>query len=312
MFASALVAGLCTPSGFRLYAHTLGYLGDSYMVDNTAEYTSPNFHVLHFAVIAIVLVFWVLATLPRRPRYPTLTIVAVNLAFALIAVRNLPLFGIVVLPLVAAEGQRSLAGRIPHWATRWSKPASPRATRLSLAWPAVALVAMFVLARSPRYARADTADATTYARTLLPSTFNPSKFPVRAVRAARAARLQGRLLSEFIWGGYILYAWPEQRVFIDGQTDFYGDSIMREHSEIMGLQPGWRAKLAAWKIDLALIQTNSGLSDALAHEPGWKAVYCDSTAILFQRDSSRGPALAPMKQLSNRCASMPVEPLRAP
>jgi hypothetical protein len=309
MLAAALIAGLCTPSGIHLYGHTLGYLGNSYMVDNTAEYTSPNFHVLHFALIAVVLVVWVLATLPRRPRYPTVAIIAINLAFTLMAVRNLPLFGLVVLPLVAAEGQRSLAGRVPTWAIRWIAPATPRAIRLTLAWPAVALVAMFLLARSPRYARADTVDAATYARTSLPTTFDPVKFPVRAERAARAAQLQGRLLSEFIWGGYTLYAWPEQRVFIDGQTDFYGDSLMREHTEILSLQAGWRAKLAAWKIDLALIQTSSGLADALAHEAGWKPVYCDSTAILFEHDASHGATLEPLTTLTPDCSAVSTETL---
>ena len=38
--------------------------------------------------------------------------------------------------------------------------------------------------------------------------------------AARAEKLQGRIFHDFIWGGYLLYAWPEQKVFIDGGTDF--------------------------------------------------------------------------------------------
>jgi hypothetical protein len=310
MLGFAVAAALLNPSGVKLYAHTLGYLGDTYMVDHTEEYTSPNFHILHFAAIAIVLVVWVLATLRRRPRYPTVTIVALNLGFALLAVRNLPLFGIIVLPLVAAEGQRSLEGHVPEWAAHWVAGHRRHSIRLGLAWPALAMAAMFWLARTKTVSAPDTGDFETFAHTLLPTTFNPSIFPVRAVRDARAAQLPGRMLSEFAWGGYILYAWPEQRVFIDGQTDFYGDSIMREHGEILELQPGWRAKLAAWKIQLALLGTRTALADALAHEDGWRPLYCDTTAVMFAHDTTVGAALGPTSSLASSCASLRTTPMR--
>jgi hypothetical protein len=309
MLGAGLAAALINPSGIHLYAHTFGYLGDTYMVDHTQEYTSPNFHILHFAAIAIVLVVWVLATLRRRPRYTTVTVVALNLGFALLAVRNLPLFGIIVLPLIAAEAQQSFAGGLPGWAVRWSAPARPKSMRLALAWPALAIAAMLWIAHSR--AAPDTADFETFAHTLLPTTFNPSIFPVRAVREARAARVSGRLLSEFSWGGYILYAWPEQRVFIDGQTDFYGDSIMREHGEIMELLPGWRSKLAAWKIQFALLGTRTALADALAHEAGWRPIYCDTIAVLFERDSSQGPTIPAASSLATACTSLVIPPLSA-
>ena len=61
-----------------------------------------------------------------------------------------------------------------------------------------------------------------------------------AVRKAREAGLTGRMYNEFIWVGYILKEWPEERVFIDGQTDFYGEEIARTHSRIASLSPGWR------------------------------------------------------------------------
>ncbi len=163
---------------------------------------------------------------------------------------------------------------------------------------------MFCMARSvDRDAAGRRRPPRTEARAL-PDDVQHESFPVRAVRARRAAGLAGRLFNEFTWGGYILYAWPEQRVFIDGQTDFYGDSVTKEYAAMRRLEPGWRAKLAAWKIDLALLPTRYQLADALAHEPGWRPVYCDSTAVLFVRDSSHGPALGPMSTLPDACASV--------
>jgi hypothetical protein len=259
MLGTALIATLLTPSGIGLYGHTIGYLGDTYLVNHTQEYLSPDFHTVKFALIAIVLVVVALGAMPRRPRWPTLVLVALTLAFALGSARNLPLFGIVALPLVAAE----LAPLFP-----WDRPRARRTGRLVLVLPAIAMSAVFALARTTH---------------VLPATFNPQVFPVAAVKAARAAHVSGRLYSEFTWGGYVLYAWPEQRVFIDGQTDFYGDSIFRAYNEIHKLSPDWRARLATWRIDVALLDPDTPLGAALAREPDWHAIYRDSTAVLYSR-----------------------------
>ena len=64
-----------------------------------------------------------------------------------------------------------------------------------------------------------------------------------------------------------------------------------------------------WRIDLALIQTVSPLADAIAHEAGWRPVYCDSTAVLFQRDDSSGPPLAPLTSLTASCQPLAITPL---
>ena len=45
---------------------------------------------------------------------------------------------------------------------------------------------------------------------IIPSGFDRKIFPVAAVARAREEKLTGRIYSEFIWGGYLLYAWPEQ------------------------------------------------------------------------------------------------------
>jgi hypothetical protein len=312
MLATAAFAALLTPSGPRLYVHTLGYLGDTYLVNNTQEYMSPDFHVARFALIAIVAATSTLAILPRRASFPTLAVVAMNLAFSLMSGRNIPLFGVVALPLVAQALQRALETWVPGWSRqRLGRPVrGVNPSRLAPGWPVAAIIAMFILARTTS-GTVQSADQFAAGATLFPTTFNPAVFPVRAVEAARAAGLAGRIFHEFTWGGYILYAWPEQRVFIDGQTDFYGDSITRQYTSILGLEPGWRRKLDAWRIDLALIETVSPLADALAHEEGWHPVYCDSTAVLFQRGDARRPVLGPSASLSASCQPLVISPLAA-
>jgi hypothetical protein len=42
------------------------------------------------------------------------------------------------------------------------------------------------------------------------------------------------MFDYFPWGGYLLYRfWPAQRVFIDGQLDFYGEDFTRKYERIL-------------------------------------------------------------------------------
>jgi hypothetical protein len=113
--------------------------------------------------------------------------------------------------------------------------------------------------------------------------FDPATFPIAAVAKGRAADLKGRMFSEFVWGGYLVYAWPEQRIFIDGGTDFFGDSLYEEFSRVRRLAPGWREILRRWDIELALLRPASSLAHELSRDSRWTPWYCDSVAVVLRR-----------------------------
>jgi len=284
-----LLAGLGTlanPSGLGLYAHVTGYLGDRYLVNHTGEYQSPDFHrtSLQVFLIALLIVVAGLALSRRRPSYPHLLLLLMTTAFALYAARNIELFAVTALPVMALDLE-------PLWLdlTRWA-----HRLRLAVAvgeqhsrpgaWALAASVALLLIAAT---------HGTVLGQPVTTARFDPATFPVNAVARARAANLQGHLFNEFSWGGYLLYAWPDQQVFIDGQTDFYGDALTRQYLQVTDLQPGWRTVLASWTISLVLVPTSSALAAQLVREPAWSVWYCDRTAVLLMRDAPAGAAVAP-------------------
>src|SRR4029450_1692546 len=91
------------PSGPRLLGHVTGYLGKNYLLDSTAEYQSPDFHLLYGRVFLAVLcgMIALLALAAHRPTFPRLLTILANTAFALTSLRNIPLFGVVALPLLS-------------------------------------------------------------------------------------------------------------------------------------------------------------------------------------------------------------------
>ncbi|MEO7987686.1 MAG: hypothetical protein ABI766_14235, partial [Gemmatimonadales bacterium] len=94
---------LLTPYGLSVPVHVLGWFRNRWVIDNTQEYLSPNFHDPSAKVILAVflLVVLALALSGRRPTYPRLFVILATLASALIYQRNVPLFGLTALPALA-------------------------------------------------------------------------------------------------------------------------------------------------------------------------------------------------------------------
>src|SRR6476659_66962 len=91
------------PRGWMLHRHLFEFFGKPFLVDNTAEFISPDFHEPGGKVFLLILLACLgpLSLYPRRPTLPRLLVMCAGVAFALIAARNIALFGLAVLPLVA-------------------------------------------------------------------------------------------------------------------------------------------------------------------------------------------------------------------
>lgn len=275
IFGVALAATFLSPSGWRVHRHVLWFFRQSYLLNHTGEFVSPNFHDFPEKIFlaALLLVIAGLAFARRRPNGPRLLVILAHTAWALNAVRNIELFGLVALPVAAL-----------HLDPAWRALPDPRRFRAGFARSALASVSRpWMAAGGLALVALGLNHGLVAGRALVADGFDPTVFPVRAVAAARAAGLAGPVFSSFTWGGYILYAWPEQKVFIDGGTDFYGPGLMRQYADVVGLQPGWRSTLDRWGIQLVLMPGQSRLVHELFRDPRWGVWHCDSTAVLLRR-----------------------------
>ena len=271
----AVAATFVTPYGWRLPAHLVSFFGDPYLRDVTHEFLSPNFHeasTLPF-LLALTGVIALLAWRPA-PSWPRLIVVLGGIGMALISQRNIVFFaqtGVLLLALeLAPWWEHQVASR--PWVRRFGANA-----RTGTNWPYAGVTVAILLILAANRGMVGSVE-------VIADRFNPERFPVAAVEDARTAGLEGRIFHEFTWGGYLLYAWPEQRVFIDGGTDFYGSDLLKTHRAILGLAPGWRDSLATWQIDLALLRADGPLANELAREPGWETWHRDSLAVMLRRN----------------------------
>ncbi|HEX5386793.1 MAG TPA: hypothetical protein VFW66_08855 [Gemmatimonadales bacterium] len=269
------IATLLNPHGLALAGHVAGFFADPYIVNNTAEFQSPNFHepwARAFLLVLLVLL-GALALTRRRPTWPRLLLIAAGVGLALVSRRNIPIFALTALPVAAL-----------HLAPEWAALPDPRAFRANFArsarqavsWPWITATAAAMAALGFSHGRIGNAQ-------VVGDSFSARLFPTAVVARARRDGETGRLFTDFSWGGYILYAWPEQKVFIDGGTDFYGPGLLEEYQRIMRLDPGWRERLDHWRIDLLLLKPRSALAHEAMRDGDWQLVDCDSVGALLRR-----------------------------
>ena len=282
MLLGAALVGCCiNPSGPMILPHVAGYLGKTWLVDMTMEYRSPDFHQWYGRVFLMLLVLAVaaLALIRRRLSWPHLVVFLGTTAFALHSARNIPLWALTALPLVALHANPSWRriGWTPIAQMRESFAMGSHMARPGV-WSGMGAAALVGLALS---------GGTLAGTQLLLDKLDPGVFPVEVVAHARSEGLQGRMFNELTWGGYILNAWPEQKVFIDGQTDLYGVTLSKLYASLRSAEPGWKRRLDSLCVEFVLLPADAPLSSALERMPDWTKADSVNGVLYTRRLPSR-------------------------
>jgi hypothetical protein len=279
--ASFLVT-LLNPSGIGLWGTSFGFIGNRYLVSHTAEYMAPNFHQAgtwpFLLMIGMLAMLWGLRQ--NRPEGAHVFTTAAWLVMALYSVRNVPLFVIVSAPVLAAafsdliaSNQHLLKG-LARFHQMDLRLRHTDATLYGLLWPVIFLVLVPVSLTGMAGQRAYQSR----------NAFDPQVFPVKAVDWLEENPQGGNPYNYFPWGGYLLYrSWPSQHVFIDGQTDFYGEALTRQYEQVLALLPGWEDVLEQYEVDWVLMPSRERLPQELRGRDDWRLLYEDETAVIFSK-----------------------------
>lgn len=91
-----------------------------------------------------------------------------------------------------------------------------------------------------------------------------------------------RLFNDMLYGGYLIYAAPEVRPFIDDRCELHRDFGLLRYAEIQK-DPELITGLAAVDdVDYALVRTGLPLQRYLASSPYWRQLHSDPTASLYR------------------------------
>jgi hypothetical protein len=247
------------------------------------EWQAPNFHLIAFQpFIWLWVVLLAAAGLGRRRMDLTdLTLVSGVTYLGLLAGRNVPLFALVAPAVIA----RHLAAALPHLrvlhpvVAELLDPAPAPRQRPGLNAGLLGLVLVAVAAR-----------AGTAASPAANERFVAAQAPVEAVRFVQAARPPGPMFNAYNWGGYLTWSlYPDYPVYVDGRTDLYDDTLLREYLATANGLPGFEATLDRYGFNLVLIEAGSLLSDHLRGHPNWRWLYGDDMAAVYGRAAEATP-----------------------
>jgi hypothetical protein len=260
------------PVGGHLWETSFGFVGNRYLVSHTQEYLPPFFHdpsTWPFLIMLTLIIFALGVKVKRLP-FAQILLLSGWSAMALYSARNIPLFAIVTAPILS-----TIVTGLFSETSRWQKLEknifhTDQKLRGGV-WVVVYTLLILVFLSTPT--------AQNY------NTYDESIFPVEAIDWLEENPQDGNIFNHFPWGGYLLYRqWPGLLVFIDGQTDFYGEELTREYEQVITLDENWEQVLEKYQVDWFLIPQNSILADALSENSGWQTLYTDHTALIFKRN----------------------------
>ncbi|HLX86256.1 MAG TPA: hypothetical protein VKR59_20315 [Terriglobales bacterium] len=288
------------PSGSELYRYPLDTLRSHGMRSLIGEWFSPDFHQWLYRPLLLVWLLLVaaLALSNSRPKARVLLPLILTAFAALDAVRHIPIFILVAMPVIAA----ALASASEPLAEPPIRTGSNR--RTVFVGSVVVLLAMLAVVKWVTLTRNQEARES-------------EQFPEKAVAFLQSTVGQSaggpqNVFVYYDWGGYAIWKlYPGSRVFVDGRADLYvrdndlSENVrdnVRDHAgnrsdndnadplqqfqTAVRLQVGWRDVLDRWNVSAVLIPPSTALAQALLLDSGWRREFADSQAVLFVRNTA--------------------------
>ena len=281
-----MVCGLATfinPNGWKLHAYILDFLRTPYRAYFTNEWKSANFHSagMHGLLLQLLVLGFLLIALRRSFSVTDLLLIAFWLYSGLQAVRNVPIFALIVTPIFAEHLSAALSStqHLP-----WTGPfrrisddiiaMSRAAGRGTL--PILAIIVMLLVFAKPKliggHAWVETEVLT-------------NRFPAVSVEFLHAHPdiVNGEMFNDYGWGGYLILYLPERKVFIDGRNDFYGEALLREFTDVNRLTPAWEKVFTKYHVGWTILPRDHPLNQLLALRKDWSLAYMDDVAVIYTR-----------------------------
>jgi len=269
--ALSIATTFITPS---LWGNWTAVLDNSnrYVLSRTVETMPPDFTqpgILPFGLLLLITFIIIMTTRKTIPISHIFLLVGFGI-LGITFVRNIPIFAIVAAPILT-QASRAMFSPAKRWSIIESNILSLESRLLGITYPILTVTAMAILLVT--HFQSDKSNVIHY---------NENIYPVAAANWLEGHLQEGNGFNDFNWGGYLLYRlWPRQKVFIDSQTDFYGEELVKEYEQVITARKNWQSIIEKYGVEWAILPVSSPLSTAL-RDSGWKPLYEDGTAVIFR------------------------------
>ena len=272
LFVGCTLAGLLNPYGIKPYIAPITLMQSSIWQDLIVDWLSPDFHLPQTRPLLILMLgtIAVFGLSPKRPKPSELLLFVVTLYSTLKIRRNAVVFVLVAAPLLSKYFQ------IWFDSTPLTKYFSSSPQASSSARLPVLISIAFLLPLIPFAIKLKS-------KVYSPPTQQVLRVPVKAVEYLNQNGISGNTFTQpNVWGGYLIWAAPNNRVYIDGR-DAYPDTFVKEFVDIISGKVDWRAPFKERGVQLVLLEPKTYLARQLEESPEWEKIYEDDLSLIFKR-----------------------------
>ncbi len=289
-----LITTLCNPYGFGLYSYIGHYLfKTNHILEATDEFLSPVFHGgMQPALLEIMFALFIIGLVISKGRInlPDLLVYLVFAHLGLSAQRNMALYAIVAVPIIARLYSDTIlnpaGGRLyqqlnDHWRALLTKlntinagfTENERLCSLHIL-PMSIFAALVCIALN---------GGQVLGFNILHSDFPEKNIPNKTLNIIKKLHLDPQEGMSFDnWGGVIKYK-IDYPVFIDDRADFYGEQFYSQYAVLTQILPGWQKLLDQYKISWVLLPYNNRLTNELRADSHWQQIGEDQASVLMMR-----------------------------
>ncbi|MGC1184151.1 MAG: hypothetical protein WBA31_03235 [Candidatus Dormiibacterota bacterium] len=278
------LAPMVNPNGWGLYLYPLHLLLSPVAQANLDEWQPPNFHALaSVPVLALLLSTLVVARWAKHTRPADMLLAAAGTVLLLYAVRDIPLFALLVLPLWT-DGMQGLVDHV-----RNARKMAPRHHRRPApVWFVGAVLLLVVLASAVRISgQLGSPD----------NRLQGSVYPVRVGRIICAGPTS-RVFVPYGSSGWLLYRLDHRdpagkdcasdRLFIFGEVDLMGSKVLTQYLTATSAAAGTMSILRHYQVSLVWQGRTAPLTRLLQTQPGWTCVFADKHNVLYASPGHAG------------------------
>ncbi len=263
MIGLSVLALLVNPYGTAMLAVPFQTVNIGALRQYIQEWNSPDFQGREtWPFILLTMALFAAAWVSRAPfDWTFFALVSGSFFLALMYGRNVAFFATVATPVLSDLTANALRER--GWLQARRALASARFNRLNAIFLVVVILGVGLYALG----------------VLLPATVRQAQekyLPIKAVEYLNTHNPPGLMFNSYNWGGYLMFAAPQYKVFIDGRTDLYGDFLTTYYNTAQGWD-GWQTVLDQYHIRLVVVEATSGLAEALRQSPEWTLAYEDQS-----------------------------------
>lgn len=270
------LASLMNPYGYHLHQHILEVMQAKWLMVIVDEFKAPTFRTEQQMVYMMLLFVGVgmVGRMVTKRRFREAILILFFAMASLTSVRHVPLYALVMVPLVAVEltemwsrfavglSRASLMGILDDISNKLAS-----GNRHPSVWMAV-FVAAIALAPNVTW----------------PSDLSSELFPEMLVTKYRDRLATAKVFAPDQWAGYLVYRnYPRQKVFFDGRHNYYGEKLVNEALDMVNAKPKAKELLDKYQFDYVLVPPDASLVTLLQLYPEWKLIDKEEKAVLYGR-----------------------------